>query len=134
MALIYKYVLSGEKLEASQMPFAPTMIDVRDVAKAHILALTAPTSATIQKRKRLLIWSGTMFWSDAVEYLSSARPELKPRLSDPSAAQKPDAVCKVDCSLATEVLGLDEYINWKKTLEDSVDSLLQVEGDWASSS
>lgn len=130
MGLIYKFVMSGEKLEALQMPFAPTMIDVRDVAKAHILALTAPTSVTIHKRKRLLIWSANVFWSDAVEHLSSVRPDLKPRLSDSSAVQKPAAVCNVDTSLAAEVLGLKGYIDWRKTIEDAVDALLEVERSW----
>jgi len=108
----------------------PLTVDVRDVAKAHVLALTAPLSSKVG-RKRLLVTGEGFLWKDAVEHLLAVRPELRGRLPDPSEARKVlEEASTMDVSRAREVLGLDEYIDWRKTVEDSVDSLLGIEGGW----
>lgn len=107
----------------------PLAIDVRDAAKAHILALTAPPTSEVGQ-KRLVIAGFQLSWKDAVEYLNEARPELKGRLPDASEAQKM-TIASTDVSRARDVLGLKEYVGWKKTVEDTVDTLLAVEKSWA---
>lgn len=124
-------VLSSAALEGSPLPIAPQTIDVRDIAKAHLLAISAPSSAELQKQKRLILAARNWSWRDAVEHLAESRPELKPRLSDISRLEKQEAA-KLDSSFAEEVLGFKEYIDWRKTIDDMVDSVLAIEKIWES--
>ncbi len=106
----------------------PLTVDVRDVAKAHVLALTAPPTSQVG-RKRLLVAGEGFLWKDAVDHLRAVRPELRERLPDPSEAKKLEA-STMDVSRTREVLGLDKYMDWRKTVEDSVDSFLSIERSW----
>ncbi len=108
------------------------MIDVRDVAKAHILALTSPlTSASPEiGRKRILIGGPNWFWKDAVELLYETRPQYREKLSDASDAVRTD-VATIDNSRAKEVLGLTEFVDWKDTVQDTADALIEVLKTWA---
>ena len=126
-------VLSSQKLEGSLLPFAPHAVDVRDLARAHLLAISALPSAVLRKTKRLLISGANWSFVDAAKYLAETRPELKDRLSDVSLCQVPKAA-SLDTSLAEKVLGMDVFIDWKKTVDDMVDSVLKVEKDWESQS
>jgi len=120
-------VLSGKKLEPLQKWPAPFPVDVRDVAKAHILALKS--TAKFSGHKRILV-SGPVFnWKDAVLHLAKTRPELKGRLNDVSEVLDHPAAT-FDNSRAREILGFGERIDWKKTVDDAVDSLLEVEKAW----
>ncbi len=67
-ALFLKNLLSNEKLEAIQTQAPPPTVDVRDVAKAHILALKAPTTSEVGQ-KRILIGGPKFLWKDGVEWL-----------------------------------------------------------------
>jgi hypothetical protein len=68
----------------------------------------------------------------AVAHLQVARPALIPRLpSLPSVA--PDAgrtIATLDCSPSHSLLGMPEYMNWKTTLETTIDALLEMEKAW----
>lgn len=127
--IFYGKVLGGSatKLEHPQTPTAHT-IDVRDVAKAHILALTAPPPSQVG-RKRLLIAGPSLTWKNAIEHLKKARPELADRLPDTNAAGV-EKIGGIDTSRSAEVLDLQEYIEWQKTAEDTADSLLAIMKEW----
>ena len=56
----------------------PLHVDVRDVARAHVLALKAPPSA--DEPKRFIVSSSRFTWKEAIEFIAQARPELKERL------------------------------------------------------
>lgn len=112
-----------------QLDPLPFTVDVRDVARAHVLALKA-SPATEVGRKRIAVVGPGFSWKDAVEHLMVARPEVKSRLPDASEAQTM-IVASTDTSRARDVLGLDTYIDWKKTVEDTLDTLLAVEKSWA---
>ena len=117
------------KIPDKQWPY-PITVDVRDVAQAHVLALTAPLSSEPGVgRKRLLVVGAYFTWKDAVLHLYAARPELKNRLPDVSEAKGSDelTIARSDVSKAAEILGLKEYIDWRKTVEDSIDSFLEIE-------
>jgi len=107
----YKNILpehgSAVKLKAVQDAM-PLTVDVRDVAKAHVLALTAPPTSQVG-RKRLLVAGEGFLWKDAVDHLRAVRPELRERLPDPSEAKKLEASI-MDVSRTREVLGLDILI------------------------
>ncbi len=111
------------------VPFTLFSVDVRDVAKAHVLALSAPLEKEVG-RKRLIVAGKPIPWLDAVEHLRATRPELAERLPNTTnAVKRPFA--SVDVGRAARVLELTEYIDWKKTVDDTADSLLAVEKEWA---
>lgn len=113
---------------ANPQALKPWCVDVRDLAKAHILALSAPSEKEIG-RKRLLVAGPNFTWRAAVEHLLATRPELKDRLPDPRTGQSDAGVC-FDVQKARAVLGLATYIDWRETVSNSVDSLLKVEESW----
>lgn len=108
----------------------PSCIDVRDVARALVLSLTAPPTSKVG-RKRLLL-SGEWFApAEAYAYVAEARPELKGRLSEVWKKAGPVPKSNVDTSRAKEVLGL-EFTDWHKTVLDGVDALIALEKEWIS--
>ena len=118
--------ISGEFLE---------FIDVRDAARAHVLALRAPPAAKVGP-KRLLLSSGLFTWAKAVAHLRVARPALSDRLPDADAGAKETSPrpAVVDTARAREVLGIDHLTDWKTTVEETVDDLLRLEKEWTAAS
>lgn len=107
---------------------APTFVDVRDVATAHVRALSVPPAPT----KRYLVSGGFLLRKPAVEYLAKAHPTLRERLPSLADAQdfEPSSLSKIDTTKAKKELGMDDYIPWEKTLDDTVASLLALEDFW----
>ena len=107
----------------------PFSVDVRDVARAHVLALKVPPSDTV---KRFVLSSNVFTWKEAVEFLAQARPELKGRL--PVITGKEHAVppfATVDTSATEAILGIKSYVKWQDTVLDTIDDLLRVERELA---
>lgn len=113
-------------------PLPPLFCDVRDVAHAHVAALSAPKSAGSVEDKRFLVYGGVLTWKQAVEYLHEKRPELKARLPpvDGAFAPFPGPITTIDATRAKEVLGMEKYRSYEETLEAAVDSLLEAEKQW----
>ena len=108
-------------------------IDVRDVAKAHILALKAPPSSKVGQ-KRLLITGPSLTWVDSVIHLRKVMPELSdrlPRVAEGAESKEPLVAPTVDTTRAKAVLGIEEFIDWRKTAEDTTRCLLDIEKRWA---
>ncbi|KAH9891051.1 NAD-P-binding protein [Cubamyces lactineus] len=144
-------VLPYSLLSPDGKPFSPLMltIDVRDVARATVHALASPPSGNRRKRlsllsflspspakvgrKRLLFLPQVASWKDAVEYIAEKRPALRDRLSQPARTDFPPAPPQgpVDNTRAVEVLKLGKLNDWKTTLIDAVDSILEVEKKFA---
>jgi nucleoside-diphosphate-sugar epimerase len=81
--------------------------DVRDVARAHVMALKAPPTALVG-RKRLLISSPHgVNWKQVVDYLAQQKPELKDRLitAMPPTATDPDRL-PIDFQRIEAVIGM----------------------------
>ena len=109
----------------------PLSVDVRDVARAHVLALKVPPSAD-DAPKRFIASSNRFTWKEAVELIAQARPELKERL--PVVTGKEPEVApfaKLDTSTTERVLGLKSYIKWQDTVLNTVDDLLRIEKELA---
>lgn len=104
--------------------------DVEDAARAHVLALTAPPTSEVG-RKRILLSSEWYLYSDVAKFIAEKRPELKGRLLDGSKS-KPGVLTGevVDHSKAKSILGLDER-DWHETILDAVDAVLETEKQWA---
>ena len=104
---------------------APMNVDVRDVARAHVLALKLPPSET---PKRFILSTSTFTWTDAVALLAERRPELKERLPIVTGREPHlGPVATLDTSKTESVLGMKNFIKWQDTVLDTVDDLLRVE-------
>jgi nucleoside-diphosphate-sugar epimerase len=112
-----------------------TIAHNRDVAKAHVLALTAPVLPKGEK-KRFIISLGTMTWVEAIQFLKQSETvaafkergyNIVARLPDVSAAGM-QSQFSLDTSLTENVLGLKkgDYITWKEILLEVVPNLV----DW----
>lgn len=106
----------------------PSSVDVRDVARALVLSLTAPPTAQVG-HKRILMSGEWFVPAEAVAYVAEARPELKGRLSEAWKKEVTTPTNNIDNSRAKEVLGL-ELTDWRKTVLDGVDSLIALETKW----
>ena len=100
-------------------------VDVRDVARAHVLALKLPPSET---QKRFILSTNTFTWKEAIGLLAEKRPELKGRLPVITGKEPPiGPIATLDTSKTESVLGLKDHIKWQDTVLDTVDDLLRVE-------
>ena len=104
---------------------APMNVDVRDVARAHVLALKLPPSTT---PKRFILSTSTFTLTDVVALLAEKRPELKERLPVITGKEPPlGPFAKVDASKTESVLGMKNYIKWQDTVLNTVDDQLRIE-------
>ena len=113
---------------ATDLP--PANVDVRDVARAHVLALKVPLSEDAPKR--FIVSPHSFTWKEAVELLAQARPELKERL--PVVTGKEPAVppfARLDTSATETILGLKSYVKWQDTVLDTIDDMVRVEKELA---
>ncbi|THH07413.1 hypothetical protein EW145_g3401 [Phellinidium pouzarii] len=120
---------SGKQLEFPQFP-SPVTVDVRDVAKAHVLALTSPPSSKVGQ-KRLLIGGPNWSYRDAVQLLEKERPELAKagRLAGLGETKR-RTITTIDSTRLKKVLGFKDFIPWEKTILDMTDNLLEIEKSW----
>ena len=103
----------------------PLHVDVRDVARAHVLALKVPPS---DEPKRFIISSSRFTWKEAVESIAQARPELKARLPVITGKEPPvPPFAILDTNATANILGLRNYVKWQDTVLDTIDDLLRVE-------
>lgn len=99
----------------------PLFCDSRDVSKAHLQALKRPESVGT----RVLLCGGAFTWKEAADFLKEARPELADKLPKPNPEAAPiQHLAKMDTTVAKEKLGMDSFIDWKTTLLDTVDDLV----------
>lgn len=106
----------------------PWFVDVRDIAKAHVLALDLPPMALEQKR--FLINAGNYTWKEAAEYIQKARPQVTTAPLETFPAL-PGPASTLDTTRAKELLHFGDFITPQKTLEDFVDNIALVEASWA---
>ena len=107
---------------------------MRDVARAHVLALKlpkVPTGADVQEKRFIVAAPGIILCADAVKTLLAQRPALKGRLPTlENVPPLPGPLSKIDATRAREVLGMREYVGQDETLLEAVDALLELEKTW----
>ena len=109
----------------------PMNVDVRDVAKAHVLALKLGPSPQ-ETPKRFILSTSTFTWQEAAKLLAEKRPELKDRLPVITGNEPPlGPLATLDTSKTESVLGMRDYVKWEDTILDTVDDLLRVEREIA---
>jgi len=109
---------------------APLSVDVRDVARAHVLALKMPHSEDAVKR--FVVSSSRFTWVEAIEFITRTRPELKGRLPIITGKEPVPRFATVDTSTTEAVLGLKDYVSWQDTILDIIDDQLRIEKEVAS--
>jgi len=115
-------------------PQSAGQADVRDVARVHVLALSAPATSEVG-RKRIIFGSPHGFdFIKIRELIKEKRPELKDRLinEDTEVPKLPRDRIPVDFGRVKEVLGVEqeELRTIEETMLDTVDSLLELEKKW----
>lgn len=110
------------------------VVDVRDVAKACVLAMSPrASSSTTPSRRRILLCSGTFSWKEVSAEIARAYPEIKNRVveaGEPKELLKRRGAAQIDVSMAKQLLGLDEFIPWQTSVKDAVECLLETENQW----
>jgi nucleoside-diphosphate-sugar epimerase len=127
---IYTLISSADEMPGDRLPL---FCHGSDVADAHVRWLSSKTASP----QRYLLFGGAFNWAMAVEHLAETRPELKSRLPkgyEEAIKEKKDpakSYATLDCTPAKSELNMT-FKDWKKTLDDSIDSLLKLENnkDW----
>lgn len=102
-------------------------IDVRDIANAHMYAFQKENTIG----KRLLLSCGDFNEQDIVNVINSDFPSMKGKI--PVGIPENAIVGKhtgaiVDCSKTKEILGY-EFIDFKTSMDDTVEQILRVHGE-----
>lgn len=121
-------------LNKNEPPFAPNwMVDVRDAARAHVLALERLPLPS-DDPKRFNVNAATYTWGDAAAYIKKSRPELADRLFPLEDIKPlPGVLSTLDTTRAKEILGFTEFISVEKALDEAVDAVLGLEKHWSKS-
>lgn len=114
---LHNLLLPDSKVQT--FPFG--YVDVRDVAAGLIAGIK------VLGRNRIPLTGEFFDLKEAVEYVSSVRPELKGRLATIPPSGQTNVV--VDTSKESDVLGVKPRA-WKDTVIQTIDYLLQLEKDW----
>ncbi|KAK7441541.1 hypothetical protein VKT23_016534 [Stygiomarasmius scandens] len=129
---VYIYMLLNPKNE--HYTRVPGYVDVRDVARAHILALSSQYK--YPQQRMLLKGPELTSYKEAISFLENRFPELRKegRLANTETAPgeewaKQDVA--LDWSVKTKHTTWPEgYKSWKECVEDTVESLLDMERFW----
>ena len=114
------------KMKEQLAPTAPvfTFVDVRDVALAHVRAMTVPEAGG----KRFYIVSSHFSNKQLAGIIRDSHPELAGVLPpEDSVDDLPADVYQFNTTRSREVLGL-EYTDLKTSVNDTVDSILRFVG------
>jgi nucleoside-diphosphate-sugar epimerase len=105
----------------------PAVVDVRDVAKAHVRALEVGRKEPEQKR--YLVNGGNLSWKEAAIHLKKVHPELN--VTKPEDIKDlPGPASKYDTSRAEADLGIKEWIKPEDTIVAAAESLLEAMKGW----
>ncbi|THU95301.1 NAD(P)-binding protein, partial [Dendrothele bispora CBS 962.96] len=123
--LAYSLIVNGTD-SYSQATRTGYMIDVRDAARAHLLALSA--GPIPGRDKRFIISARSFTCKEFADFYRKERPELKDRLPREDVEQGfKQTSAPLDVGFAKDVLGMKEYIDWKETALAALDATLILE-------
>ena len=113
------------------VPPAPNwLVDVRDVARAHVLALEClPLGG--QDDGRFIVNAATLPWAKAATHIAHARPALAARIVPlDTIAPLPGVLSDLDNARSKAVLGIGAYIALEESLVAAVDAVLALQKRW----
>jgi len=103
--------------QSSPQPGHIGVVDVRDVAAAHIIAMEKKEAAG----KRLICCGSVRPWKDIPQTLSKLYPQYPVKSGEDVSAGQPFGMD----TQPLKDLGLESYIPFEETLKDTVQSLIQ---------
>ena len=113
-------LLAGPEITLRTSPWG--YVDIRDAAAQMIAGIK------VTGKHRLLSVGPWFDNKEAVEYITSIRPDLKDRLVNVVSTNQKRPLA--DPSTASKVLGLPEPIPWRQTVADTLEAILKVEKEW----
>ncbi|KAG5638425.1 hypothetical protein H0H81_012756 [Sphagnurus paluster] len=124
---IYRFLKSS-----SSFPVFPGYVDVRDVAKAHVLALTGPPSFSVGPKRVVISSPHGCVFKEIINLIREKRPTLEQRINKDTPPTFSIDRLAVDFARIEEVLGFkkEEFRSIEDTILDTVDSLLAFEKHW----
>ncbi|KAK2008447.1 NAD dependent epimerase/dehydratase [Colletotrichum eremochloae] len=124
--MLYETFFAPGLTAASPIPPAVLhlYVDVRDVARAHLLAATKPAAGG----HRFIVSPGGVSNQAIANVVRKRLPELEGRIpkGDPTETALPEGIFGADASLAEKVLGL-EYRKLEDTLGDLAAQIVELE-------
>ncbi|KAJ7753635.1 hypothetical protein DFH07DRAFT_904109 [Mycena maculata] len=127
--LLYKFLFPD-----GAFPWSPVHIDVRDVAKAHVRALTSPPTAEVGRKRIILSSPHGWPFQEIVNFIAAQRPALKSRLITATPPVFPADALPADFARVERVLGIkvSDFYTKEQTTLDAIDALVEVEDQWRS--
>ncbi|OCK76200.1 NAD(P)-binding protein [Lepidopterella palustris CBS 459.81] len=123
---IWNLFLKPENTPKTEMPpnGLHLYVDVRDIAKAHLLAMTTPSAGNT----RFLVTAGTVTSQQIADILRSELPETLSRTPKgvPGSNGLPETAFTADASPAEKVLGM-RWTPMKETFAELGKQLLEIE-------
>ncbi|PPQ75147.1 hypothetical protein CVT24_010104 [Panaeolus cyanescens] len=128
---LYPYMVMTGRVPPGPAP--PFVVDVRDVARAHVRAISLPPASSSTTRKRFLLNGGNYTWLQTAQDLATRTDLLhsrKVQIADFDEFPKmPGVVSVLDTQGAREVLGM-EFVEPRRTMRDVVDELVGLVEVW----
>jgi nucleoside-diphosphate-sugar epimerase len=121
-AVVYG-VMSGPSSQ-----FLPFVVDVRDVAKTHVLSLELPRNPGALERRYIAV-AGNISVREAVDHLRISHPDLKLPPTD-QYGEMPGPSAIFDTSDTIADLKFGKFREPKQVFDDTVDALLEVQKTW----
>ena len=115
VALLFKFFTNPEA-EIPDPMTAQSFVDVRDVAKAHILALELANT----NNERFVTSGGELTWGETAEHLRTLYPDRKITNRGPGYGKK--NAYHMSNAKSKRVLGID-YIDAETSIKDTIESL-----------
>ncbi|KAL0581095.1 hypothetical protein V5O48_000884 [Marasmius crinis-equi] len=108
-------------------------VDVRDAAKAHVLALKSPlVSSPTEKKQITFVSPEVVDPGRAVSLLAEKRPALKDRLirGEPPVLDEKPLAC--DFGKIQAILGFSkaDFTSFETTILDTIDDYVEIESRW----
>ena len=117
-----------------KLPPIPWYVDVRDIARAHVLAALLPPTSPFLGRKRVLFASPHgLDFKEVLRLIAEKRPGLSDRLAHSGDVPPfPMDRMPVDFDRVEEIVGFNkhEFTGVDETFLDAVDSLVGYEKEW----
>ncbi|KAG6853183.1 hypothetical protein C0991_006293 [Blastosporella zonata] len=105
----------------------PFIVDVRDIAKAHLLALNVPRKPIGEKR--YIANGGNLTWPQAVAHLNKVRPDIKTAPIE-KFGDLPGPASTLDTTHTEEDLNFGEWIKPEDTIVAAADAIVALQKTW----
>ncbi|KAK7449320.1 hypothetical protein VKT23_013463 [Stygiomarasmius scandens] len=125
---VYELVMNGPDTWPAN-PMAD-LVDVRDIARAHVVALSLGPLST-KKDKRFIVSCSKYWWKDVADLIRRARPHLAHRLPRKDLPAPMQILVPLDLTFTEKYLpgygGMHSYYPWEESVLAALDSAMVLE-------